>query len=114
MMVTVRQLENTREINSTFDDDKRLEIAKDAFIHNQYLEVVSFEINMDEGDFKEVLNIAYEVTNSITCAWYENPNMNVSDYAKDGCRSTSVGDLIQVNGKSYMVAGMGFREVIKD
>jgi len=114
MIVTVRQLENTREMNFSCNDEERLEIARDELKHNRYIRVANFEINKEKSELKAVLNIAYKVTNTVVNAWYENPNLEVSDYAKNGCRSTSIGDIIQVNGVSYMVAECGFIELEKD
>jgi hypothetical protein len=109
MLVTVRHIQSTREMNSTFDDNKRLEIAKDALRHNQYIRVAEFEADENE----KPLSLAYELTNSIDFPWYERTNINVSLHAREGCRSTSVGDIIQVQGRSYMVAGIGFIEITK-
>lgn len=47
------------------------------------------------------LNQAYALTQNLEWPW----NIN------SPCRSTSVGDVIECDGKFYMVAGIGFIEV---
>jgi len=60
------------------------------------------------GRLSECLEEAFRLTNSVDRAWYENPEISVSEYAKGGCRSTSVGDVIEIAGVQYMVDGYGF------
>ena len=112
MLVTIRHLprEAYRDMRGIYDEDERLVFAKDQLTHNNYVRVAEFEVGKD---IDNKLSLAYELTNSIQNAWYENPNINVSEEAKDGCRSTSIGDLIQIDGRSYMVAGCGFTEITK-
>ena len=110
MLVTVRHIQSTREMNSVTSDEGRYEIAQEALRNNQYIRVAEFEADADE----DVLNIAYEITNSITEPWYLSRVINVSEHAKNGCRSTSMGDIIQVNGTSYIVESIGFRKITKE
>ena len=58
------------------------------------------------------LDKAFEVTNTISHFWAENEE--VSMLVNKGCRSSSVGDLFQLNGKFYQVMGRGFEAVVKN
>ena len=112
MLVTIRHLpkEAYRDMSCIYNEDERVAFAKDQLIHNNYLRVAEFYADEDE----KYLSIAYELTNSIQTPWYESPYLQVANSAKEGCRSTSIGDIIQVEGRSYMVAGCGFTEITKD
>ena len=60
------------------------------------------------GKLNDVLNEAYRLTNSIGSAWYKNKEISVSEEAINGCRSTSIGDIVEVCGVSYMVDSVGY------
>ena len=53
------------------------------------------------------LENAYRLTNTVEQAWFENPEIYVAEIAQNGCRSTSVGDIIEFAGVTYMVDGYG-------
>lgn len=55
------------------------------------------------------LEKAYMLTNSIHDAWWN--NKHVKKLVDGGCRSTSVGDKINVGGCQYLVSPVGFEEV---
>jgi hypothetical protein len=59
----------------------------------------------------EFCDMAFEATNSIDYHWSENDGIETKEpYSK---RSTSVGDLIWIETKIYMVANFGFK-LVKD
>jgi hypothetical protein len=62
---------------------------------------------------EEVLEHAYFMTNSIEWPWYENDDetLKVSDEARNGCRSTSVGDIMAIGDALFVVKGFGFRRL---
>ena len=60
------------------------------------------------GSLHDVLVDAYRYTNSIDEAWYKNPDISVDEEAQKGCRSTSIGDVIEVCGVAYMVDSFDF------
>jgi len=77
-------------------------------------------------DFAHVANVyvegleqAYMLTNSIDKGWYENDKevafLGSPDHGMDGCRSTSVGDVLvrEENGVyvTYVVDSCGFKKV---
>lgn len=63
------------------------------------------EVNTDD------LEDAYERTNTINRLWWFNTGVTKM-FKGEGCRSTSMGDLMFRNGKTYVVAAFGFEEVI--
>lgn len=55
------------------------------------------------------LDKAYEFTNHIDQHWWDNPRVTVVEPRRH--RSTSVGDLMHMDGKVFMVDSFGFTEV---
>ncbi len=53
------------------------------------------------------LEVVYEKTNHIHCAWWENDDVTL---VKES-RSTSVGDVAEQGGKLFLCAMMGWKEV---
>ncbi len=115
MLLTVRHLtkEATRDISCIFEDDKRLEFAQDQLKHNNYIRVADIEGRHAVESIDVWLEEAYKLTNSIDSAWYETNSsfVDVSVEALKGCRSTSIGDIVQIQGVSYMVASCGFLQI---
>jgi hypothetical protein len=56
------------------------------------------------------LDHAYRLTNTIDQAWWKNPGVAMRG-DRDGCRSTSVGDIIERDGNLYVVANFGFTQI---
>lgn len=54
------------------------------------------------------LEVAFERTNSIDAAWWENEGV-AKTFSGAGCRSTSVGDLAIHNGVTYRCEGVGWK-----
>jgi len=73
------------------------------------MEVVA-KMKFVSGDIDLILNEAYRLTNSIDAAWYTNENIDIPDKCRAGCRSTTIGDIITIDDKEYIVESMGFKE----
>lgn len=57
------------------------------------------------------LDYAYMLTNSIDSNWWDNAPVTFKgspQHGMDGCRSTSVGDVMLLDGTYYVVASCGF------
>jgi hypothetical protein len=59
----------------------------------------------------EDLDEAYRLTNNIDDSWIKNPEVTPIGIQGKGARSTSVGDVLFLNDKGYVVESIGFREV---
>ena len=62
----------------------------------------------------EQLESAYHLTNTIEMMWVDNDGVKFlgsPQHGMDGCRSTSVGDILERDGKFYMVQSLGFAPV---
>lgn len=92
-----------RDLISVYRDDKLKDIVKDNL--DKYKTVAS---PMLGGSLNDILNDSYRITNSVMEAWYSNEEANPTEEAAQGCRSTSVGDIIIVHGERYLVNGAGF------
>ena len=57
-----------------------------------------------------VLDWAYEWTNTIDNYWWDNQNV-IPKFEGEGCRSTSMGDLIKIDDGVYSVEACGFKPV---
>lgn len=72
---------------------------------HKYKTVVALEMG---GTPTSILNEAYALTNSVEEAWYKNPDILVDEEVAQGCRSTSIGDIIEIEGVVYLTDGFGF------
>ena len=113
-LLTIRQLPRnlSRDMDDIDEISDRLEFAKSCLKNNQYIRVADITLP-DEIEYP--LEDAYKLTNSIHGPWYLNldevDGIEVAEYAQDGCRSTSMGDIIQLKGVSYLVTFNGFEEI---
>lgn len=62
------------------------------------------EVNTDN------LNTAYRDTNTIDQYWWENQGVT-RKFEGEGCRSTSVGDVMEKDGEFFVVAMCGFEKL---
>ena len=77
-----------------------------AFLAGHYDQVAVVAIP-DHTRMVEVLDDIYRLTNSITDPWIK--NKEIVEHAEiDKCRSTSVGDLIEIGGQFNIVKDFGF------
>jgi len=113
MFVTVRHYSDNfrRDINGS-SDTELLDIARDCFNNNNYIKVADLEI--ESNNFNNILETTFNLTNSIETAWYKSTDERFIDICLEdkGLRSTRVGDLIQINGKNFVVTSYGFDEII--
>lgn len=69
-----------------------------------YAQVASVEVGA--ADEEDALEDVYRLTNSIDRHWTQNPEVRVTGNRQ--LRSTSVGDLVCIEDRCYLVAGVGF------
>ena len=112
MLVTINQM-NWKKIEDSemiMTVTTKGNIAKmfHAMIDGKYDEVANVFVATD--DVETALETAYRLTQSIESAWIDNEDVVASDevIAKGGCRSSSVGDVFQINDQFFAVAGCGF------
>ena len=82
------------------------------------------EVNAPHAKVEEALEYAYRWTNNVMGSWSRDDLEDNGDYNPNvtrvaplheggmGLRSTSVGDMMHVDGRSFEVARMGFQELI--
>jgi len=76
---------------------------------DDYKLVAEVSNNKDQfSDDHDFLEYVYERTNSTFRYWGENKGVN--DFTGKN-RSTSVGDVIELNGSKYMVSSVGFEKL---
>ena len=81
---------------------------------SSYFEVENLTIDMSKYTKvahveSDSLDKAYELTNNISSSWTENEN--VRSLKGSRVRSTSVGDVMELNGVFYIVASIGFSKI---
>ncbi|SVE48699.1 uncharacterized protein METZ01_LOCUS501553 [marine metagenome] len=79
-------------------------------IHKAYedpAEVVA-KVLVDDLEGNAALEYAFRSTNNIEDSWIKNENVEYLGEDPDGARSTSVGDLLLLNGDLYEVKKYGF------
>ena len=98
-------LETLEEIKTP---KERVSVIHSAFDENPH--VVAFVEVDKEWTVTEKLEFAFEKTNSINDAWYNNKEITKM-FDGDGCRSTSVGDMLLVGTEKYKCEGLGWSKV---
>ena len=60
--------------------------------------------------YTDDFEIAFERTNTVNSSWWKNEGVQFhgsSDHGMAGARSTSIGDVLELNGKRFVVASIG-------
>tara|TARA_B100000212_G_scaffold624_1_gene442 strand:- start:554 stop:856 length:303 start_codon:yes stop_codon:yes gene_type:complete len=82
------------------------------------------EVNSPHAKVEEALEYAYRWTNNVMGSWSRDDLEDNGDFNPNvkrvaplheggmGLRSTSVGDMMHVDGRSFEVARLGFQELI--
>ena len=112
MFVTIRHLPQKHMRNMRRATEiEGLEIAKEVYRNNEYIRVADIEI--DSNKTADVLDYAFNITNSKYIPWFktEIDEMTIADGAKTDCRDTMIGDLIQINGKTFVVLTNSFEDI---
>lgn len=90
---------------SCYRGEKLTKIVQDNL--DKYVVVATIETD-PASETLDALDLGHKLTNSVDMPWYKNEDIEVSDFAREGCRSTSIGDIITLNDIDYMVDGCGF------
>jgi len=77
---------------------------------DQFTQVAEIERTSDFGGMQdeEVADEAYVLTNHHSGSWWENDGVTLIG---EKTRSTSVGDVIVVGDRAFLVAPVGFKEI---
>ena len=96
----------TKNLEKTFKE-------KVAVIHAAFDEeprTVAFVEVPKNVSVDQKLETAFRLTNSINHAWWENEEVTPM-FPEQGCRSTSVGDMVLVGTEKYVCASIGWKKV---
>ena len=96
----------TKNLEKTFKE-------KVAVIHSAYEETpqtVAFVEVPKSATVDQKLELAFRLTNSIEYAWWENEEVTPM-FPEQGCRSTSVGDMVLIGTEKYVCENMGLKKV---
>ena len=96
----------TKNLEKTFKE-------KVAVIHAAYEETpqtVAFVEVPKSATVNQKLELAFRLTNSIEYAWWENEEVTPM-FPEQGCRSTSVGDMVLIVTEKYVCENMGWKKV---
>ena len=96
----------TKNLEKTFKE-------KVAVIHAAYEDApqtVAFVEVPKSASVNEKLELAFRLTNSIEYAWWENEEVTPM-FPEQGCRSTSVGDMVLIGTEKYVCENMGWKKV---
>ena len=88
-------------------------MTKDAYPNDKFDLVAEVNIPDDlkySNKSMSVLDWAYEWTNTIDNYWWDNQNV-IPKFEGEGCRSTSMWDLIKIDDGLYSVEACGFKPV---
>jgi len=86
-------------------DSEKEQIKQELHLEalGKYPEVATIEV--DTTDVQKALGLAYQFANHIESDWSENEGVTL--YV-DSVRSSSVGDVFELNDEVYIIAGFGF------
>ena len=87
---------------------------KVAVIHAAFDETprtVAFVEVPKSATVNEKLELAFELTNSIEYAWWENEEVTPMFPDKEGCRSTSVDDMVLIGTEKYVCKKQGWEKL---
>ena len=91
--------------NLLFREEEVLAFAKSCRESGDYALISEYVYSGEE----EPLDAAFKATNSIDGSWFK--NVPAAEHLKEVCRSTSVGDIIELNGIPYLVGISGFNQI---
>ena len=57
------------------------------------------------------LELAFKLTNNIDCGWWENEEVTPMFPDKEGCRSTSVDDMVLIGTEKYVCKSQGWEKL---
>ena len=99
LLETLEEIKNPKE---------RVSVIHSAFDENPH--VVAFVDVNKTWTVTEKLEFVFEKTNNINDAWWTNEEVTKM-FDGDGCRSTSVGDMLLVGTEKYKCEGSGWSKV---
>ena len=91
--------------------DKMYNMEKIPVIHTAFEDsprVVAMVWVNSKNSITEKLDKAFMLTNSINDAWWNNKDVEAM-FPDEGCRSTSVGDQVLVDGKKWVYKASGWK-----
>jgi len=115
MFVTIRHLPQKELDNlNGLSEMEKVQKAKEYFRNNEYIKVA--DVEMDSNKLQEILDEAVTISTSQEKPWYTKriPGLfihNLEEKNKLGCRDTTIGDLIQINGKTFVVLANSFKDI---
>ena len=89
-------------------------MEKVAVIHAAFGEeprTVAFVEVPKNATVNDKLELAFKLTNNINRAWWENEEATPVFFPEQGCRSTSVGDMVLVGTEKYVCESMGWKKI---
>jgi len=74
-----------------------------------YIVVATYDTR--EQTLERILSEAWKLTNTVEEPWYLNSKIDVKEVAKTGIRSSMIGDIVEVEGITYMVDSFGWADI---
>ena len=94
----------------TFSNQKVVSLVRDLWNDRRHTKVADVPLPSELIATEERLSYAFKVTNTLASDWWKNKTLTTY-FVADGCRSTSVGDVIEIEGQLYVVCPVGFEEI---
>lgn len=104
-------LPRAKEAWVSFGNQRLCVLAQEFWNDRRYTKVATVQLprGMEGSDSK--LNYAFRITNSVDMKWWKNVYVT-SYFIANECRSTSAGDIIEIDGKFYVACTVGFVELM--
>jgi hypothetical protein len=102
------QKENDRDFCLELDFKRGADLVK---VVEENMDRYTLVATIHTGAVKlsDILERGYSRTNSYELPWYKDTRNCPTEQAAKGCRSTSVGDILEYSGVKYVVDGYGFK-----
>lgn len=119
MKINIHQLNwnkiDDREMRLTITCDGNIGTMFKALIEGKYDHVAVVTTSRTD-DIEGQLEVAYMKTQNLESKWIDNLDVEVTEAVREkgGCKSSSVGDVFEIDGQFFAVAGCGFEELTLD
>ena len=88
--------------------EETISVIHSAFSENPHLVAT---VKLSKGlNVTDKLETAFNLTNTIDSSWWENEGVTPM-FSDEGCRSTSVGDMVLIGKTKYLCEPVGWKEV---
>lgn len=103
-------LPQVKESWVSFGHERLVALAQEFWNDRRYTKVAAVKLYCGMEGVVSKLNYVFRMTNSAGRKWWDSAYVT-SYFIANGCRSTSAGDVIKVDGEFYVACAVGFEKL---